>query len=238
MNVLVTGGSRGIGRAITERFAKADCNVSFIYKDNAHAASECVKGTGAYAVKADVSDPEQVRRACAEILDRFGHIDVLVNNAGISRSGLMTDLDDSAWRLVTDSNLSSAFYMCREIAPCMIRRKYGRIINIGSVWGCYGASCEAAYSASKAGMRGLTMSLARELGPSGITVNCIEPGVIDTEMNACYDAETMKELAESSALCRIGSPEDIAGAVFFLASKDASFITAQCIGVDGGFPIG
>ncbi len=238
MNVLITGGSRGIGRAVVEKFSAMGHAVAFIYRSDDVSASECAKATGAYAIKADVSDPMQVKNACAEAVAKLGDIDVLVNNAGISKSGLMTDMSVSDWKTVTDTNLSSAFYMCKEIAPCMIRKQFGRIINIGSVWGRYGASCEVAYSASKAGLRGLTLSLARELGPSNITVNCVEPGVIETDMNACYDAEAMEELAESSALCRIGQPSEVANAVCFLASDEASFITAQCLGVDGGFPIG
>lgn len=238
MNVLITGGSRGIGRAIVEKFSAMGHTVAFIYRISDASADECAKATGAYAIKADVSDPEQVKKACAEAISKLGSIDVLVNNAGISKSGLMTDMSISDWKSVTDTNLSSAFYMCKEIAPCMIRKQYGRIINVGSVWGRYGASCEVAYSASKAGLRGLTLSLARELGPSNITVNCVEPGVIETDMNACYDEETMNGLTESSALCRIGQPSEVANAVYFLASDEASFITAQCLGVDGGFPLG
>ena len=238
MNVLITGGSRGIGRAIVEKFSDMGHSVAFIYRSDDASANECAKATGAYAIKADVSDPEQVKKACDEAVSMLGDIDVLVNNAGVSKSGLMTDMSVSDWKSVTDTNLSSAFYMCKEITPCMIRKQYGRIINVGSVWGRYGASCEVAYSASKAGLRGLTLSLARELGPSNITVNCVEPGVIETDMNACYDQDTMEELAESSALCRIGQPSEVANAVCFLASDEASFITAQCIGVDGGFPLG
>ena len=238
MNVLITGGSRGIGRAIVEKFVNAGHSVAFIYRSDDKAATKCSDKTGALAIKADVSDPEQVKRACTEAIAKLGDIDVLVNNAGISKNGLMTDMSVSDWKSVTDTNLSSAFYMCQEIAPCMIRNQRGRIINIGSVWGRYGASCEVAYSASKAGLRGLTLSLARELGPSNITVNCVEPGVIETDMNACYDEETMDELAESAALCRIGQPSEVANAVYFLASDEASFITAQCLGVDGGFPLG
>jgi len=134
-----------------------------------------------------------------------------------------------------DTNLSGAFYLCREVAPMMISAKRGRIINIGSVWGNHGASCEAVYSASKAALRGLTSSLAKELGPSGISVNCVEPGVIETDMNACFDKETLAALADETPLCRLGKPEDVANAVMFLASDRASFITGQFIGVDGGF---
>lgn len=234
--VLITGGSRGIGRACVEAFARNGYNVAFIYKSNELKAAELESKFSAYAVKADVSDSAAVKKAVELVKKRFGHIDVLVNNAGISHIGLFTDMSDEAWKDLMDTNLSSAFYVSREVAPLMIRAGFGRIINVGSVWGKYGASCEAAYSASKAGLRGFTVALAKELGPSKITVNCVEPGVIDTDMNACLDADTIEELKEQTPLCRIGTPEDVAEAVLFLASDKAPFITGQCIGVDGGFP--
>ena len=168
-------------------------------------------------------------------LDCLGGIDILVNNAGISETGLFTDMSGADWRRVIDTNLSSAFFLSRDVSREMIKQKSGRIINIGSVWGRCGASCEVAYSASKAGVRGLTLSMAKELGPSGITVNCVEPGVIATDMNSHFDSETMRELCDETPLCRIGQPEDVANAVMFLASDKASFITGQMLGVDGGF---
>ncbi len=231
-NVLVTGGSRGIGRAIVKSFAKCGDKVTFVYHQNDAAALECVSEYGASALKCDVSDPLQVKAVC----DKLEKVDVLVNNAGISEIGLFDTLSDEKWREIIDTNLSSAVYFSREISKKMIAEKSGCIINIGSVWGNYGASCEVAYSASKAGLRGLTKALARELGPSGIRVNCVEPGVIETEMNAHFDEEAMKELKSSSALGRIGMPEDVAEAVCFLCSDAAGFITAQILGVDGGFP--
>jgi 3-oxoacyl-[acyl-carrier protein] reductase len=136
-----------------------------------------------------------------------------------------------------ETNLSSAFYLSRAIASDMISRQYGRIINVGSMWGKVGASCEVAYSASKAGLRGLTMALAKELGPSGITVNCVEPGVIETDMNAALDDETKAALCEETPLCRMGKPEEVAAAIGFLASDAAGFITGQMLGVDGGFAV-
>ena len=164
-------------------------------------------------------------------------MDVLVNNAGIAQIKLFTDVTSEEWQRMIDTNLSSAFYLTRTVAPDMIARQYGRIINVGSMWGKVGASCEVAYSASKAGLRGLTMALAKELGPSGITVNGVEPGVIDTDMNAALDEAARAELCEQTPLCRIGQPQEVAALIRFLASDDASFITGQMIGVDGGFAV-
>jgi 3-oxoacyl-[acyl-carrier protein] reductase len=162
---------------------------------------------------------------------------VLINNAGIAQIKMLGDITDEDFRRMIDVNLSAAFYLAREISPDMVRRKHGRIINVGSMWGKVGASCEVHYSAAKAGLRGLTMALAKELGPSGITVNCVEPGVIDTDMNAALDEESRAALCEQTPLCRIGRPEDVAAAVMFLASAEAGFITGQVLGVDGGFAV-
>ena len=235
--VLVTGGSRGIGRAIVRRFAENGDAVAFFYANNEEAAQKTAAETGALAIRADVSDPASVKRAIAEVTAALGDVQVLVNNAGVSVTSLVTDVSDDEWRRVIDTNLSSAFYLSREVLPAMIRAQDGCVVNIGSMWGKVGASCEVAYSASKAGLRGLTMALAKEVGPSHIRVNCIEPGVIDTDMNRLHDEETMQCLSEETPLCRIGRPEEIADAVFFLASSAASFITGQILGVDGGFAV-
>ena len=235
--VIITGGSRGIGRACVELFADNGCAVAFIYRANDDAAEECADDTGAFPIKADLSDPEEAAWAYGQAIEYLGGVDVLVNNAGISESTLITDMSDGHWMKMLNTNLSSAFYMSRAATEDMVRQQSGNIINIGSVWGRCGASCESAYSASKAGLRGLTLSLAKELGPSGIRVNCVEPGVIDTEMNDCYDDETIAELCEATPLYRIGDPAEVAELVYFLASEKASCITAQIIGVDGGFGI-
>ena len=235
--VLVTGGSRGIGRAIVESFARLGCRVAFIYRNNDDAALNTEKETAAAAIKCDISSPEDVRSAVRTAADALGGIDILVNNAGISHIGLFTELEDDEWENIVGTNLSGAIYASREAAKYMISQKYGRIINIGSMWGKTGASCEVAYSATKAALRGFTMALAKELGPSGITVNCVEPGVIDTEMNNQLDEETVCVLREETPLGRIGKPEDVAKAVVFLASDDASFITGQVLGVDGGYAV-
>ena len=191
-------------------------------------------GIGKAADAADFAASDTVVK---DVVSDFGRIDVLVNNAGIAQIKLVSDITDEDWRKMIDTNLSGAFYTSREASRVMVSQHFGRIINIGSMWGKTGASCEVHYSASKAGLRGLTMALAKELGPSNITVNCIEPGVIDTEMNAALDESTRQELSDSTPLCRIGRAEEVASVVSFLASEEASFITGQIIGVDGGFAI-
>jgi 3-oxoacyl-[acyl-carrier protein] reductase len=235
--VLISGGARGIGRALVEYFCARGDEVVFIYRQSESAARELCEKTGARAICADLSDGAQASRAAKEAEAMLGGVDILVNNAGMAQIKLFTELDDEEWRRMIDTNLSAAFYLSRALAPSMISRQYGRIINIGSMWGKVGASCEVHYSASKAGLRGLTMALAKELGPSGITVNCVEPGVIETDMNAALDARTREELCDSTPLCRMGKPEEVAAAVGFLASDEAAFITGQMLGVDGGFAI-
>ena len=235
--IIITGGSRGIGHACVELFSENDCAVAFVYHENDDAADDCALETGAYAIKADLSDPEEAERAYNKAIEYLGGIDVLVNNAGIAVSGLITDMTNQGWQRVIDTNLSSVFYMSRAATRDFVKQQSGVIVNIGSVWGRCGASCEAAYSSSKAALRGLTLSMAKELGPSGIRVNCVEPGVIDTDMNDCYDEEDIAALCEVTPLYRIGDPAEVAELVYFLASEKASFITAQIIGVDGGFGI-
>ncbi len=236
-HVLITGGSRGIGAACVRAFAAQGDRVAFLYRRNDEAARRVAAETGAFAVRADLSNPLEAKRAVGEAEAALGGVDVLVNNAGISQIKLFTDLTDDDWRGMLATNLDGAFYVTREAVRGMIARHRGRVINIGSMWGKVGASCEVHYSAAKAGLRGLTMSLAKELGPSGITVNCVEAGVIETEMNAGLDAKTRAELADATPLCRLGTPEEVAAAVRFLASDAASFITGQCLGVDGGYAI-
>ena len=237
-NVLISGGSRGIGRAMVEAFVENGDRVAFIYRAREAEAQEVALATGAVAIKADISDPDEVRRALAEAESALGGgIDVLVNNAAVSHIGQLQDMTDEAWRRVLDTNLSGAFYLSRGVVPGMVRRQYGRIVHIGSMWGKVGASCEVAYSATKAGIRGLTMSMAKELGTSGITVNCVEPGFIVTEMNAAIDGETVRALCDETPLGRVGTPREVAAAAVFLASDAAAFITGQILGVDGGLAV-
>ena len=235
--VLVSGGSRGIGRACVRAFKEAGDAVAFLYHDRTDAARELERETGAVGYACDLSDVEQVKAAAEWATRTLGSVDVLVNNAGIAQIKMIDDITDEDFRRMIDINLSAAFYLTRALAPGMVRQKQGRIINVGSMWGKVGASCEVHYSAAKAGLRGMTMALAKELGPSGITVNCVEPGVIETDMNAALDSAARAELCDATPLCRIGRPEEVATAIRFLASDEASFITGQMLGVDGGFAV-
>ena len=232
---LVTGGSRGIGAAIVRALTAKGWQVAFCYRSSHEAAQQLFDETGAIAIPCDVTDSGQVRAMVTEAVRRLSHIDLLVNNAGVAFQGLLTDMTDDDWHFVLDTSLSAAFYTCRAVIPGMVSRRAGRIINISSIWGRMGASCEAAYSAAKAGLIGLSKALAKELGPSGITVNCLCPGVIQTDMLACYTPDDLAALIDETPLCRLGTPEDVAAAVCWLAGDEAGFITGQVIGVDGGF---
>lgn len=235
--ILISGGSRGIGAACVRYFAGIGDKIAFIYHNADKSAEELAKETCAFPIKGDISNAEEAKSAFKEAVRVLGGIDVLINCAGIAGFSLFTDITDEDWKHMLDTNLTSAFILSREAAKIMVSQKSGKIINVGSVWGRMGASCEVHYSASKAGMRGLTKGLAKELGPSGITVNCVEPGVIDTDMNSMLDEAAMKELAEATPLCRIGKAEEVAALIRFLASDEADFITGACIPVDGGFPV-
>lgn len=237
--VLITGSSRGIGRACALAFAEAGWHV-FIncrksLKELREVEAEILSSGGICTpVPGDVSSPDEVRRIFEIIETTCGGLDLLVNNAGIAWFGLLTDMTDEDWRAVTDTNLSSVFYCCRAAIPHMVSRKSGRIINISSMWGTAGASCEAAYSASKSGVHGLTRALAKELAPSNIQVNAVACGVIDTEMNARLDEEERAVLAEEVPAGRFGTPEEAARTVLLLADAP-SYLTGQIIGLDGGF---
>ncbi len=236
-NVLITGGSRGIGRACVEKFTREGYKVSFIYNNSDIAAGELASKTGAYSIKADISNPEDAKRAVENALLNMGGIDILINNAGISLVKLFTDTTDAEYYNIMNTNLGGTFFVTREAAKQMISNHFGRIINIGSMWGKVGASCEVAYSASKAGIEGFTKALAKELGPSGITVNCIEPGVINTEMNSELDEATLSELCDETPVGKIGDAKELAEFVYLIATEKSGFLTGQVIGFDGGFAI-
>ena len=236
-NVLITGGSRGIGRACVEKFAREGYTVSFIYNNSDAAASEISASMGAYAIKADISDPDEVKRAVNEALSAMGDVDILVNNAGISLIKLFTETTDEDYYNIMNTNLGGTFFVTREVARNMISNHSGRILNIGSMWGKTGASCEVVYSASKSAIEGFTKALAKELGPSGITVNCIEPGVINTEMNSELDEATLKGLCDETPVGKIGDANKLAEFIYLIATEKSGFLTGQIIGFDGGFAI-
>ena len=236
-NVLITGGSRGIGRACVEKFAREGYTVSFIYNNSDVAADEVIDKSGAYAIKADISDSKEAKRAVNDALSIMGSIDILVNNAGISLIKLFTDTTDEDYYNIMNTNLGGTFFVTREASKNMISNHFGRIVNIGSMWGKAGASCEVAYSASKSAIEGFTKALAKELGPSGITVNCIEPGVINTEMNCELDENTILELCNDTPVGKIGDAEELADFIFLIATEKSGFLAGQVIGFDGGFAI-
>ncbi len=236
---LITGASRGIGRAAALRLAEDGFRVIINYHTSKGEAQSLLdelnarKFPGCAAVQADVSDRAQVEKMFA----LAGGVDVLVNNAGIAQQKLFTDLTEQDWDRMFDVDVKGIFHCCQCALPYMIHRKQGKIINISSMWGQVGASCEVHYSAAKAAVIGLTKALAKEVGPSGIQVNCVAPGVIATEMNAQLDESTLCGLKEETPLGMLGAPEDIAAAVSFLAGENSRFITGQVLGVNGGMII-
>ena len=243
MNIVwITGASGGIGSAAARLFAQNGYHVAVGFCRGAERAEALCRELRAYGVQAmpvyaDVADAASVKAAHHSIVGTLGEVDVLVNNAGIAQQKLFTDITVEDWRRMLAVNVDGAFHCCQTVLPHMIREKRGRIVNVSSVWGLRGASCEVHYAASKAALIGMTRSLACELGPSGITVNCVAPGVIDTPMNAEHSAQTMESLAADTPLMRIGTPEEAARAILFFASPAASFITGQVLCADGGFSL-
>ncbi len=230
-HVLITGGSRGIGAAAVRAFAGAGYAVTFFYEKNDAAAGALTAETGAAAVRCDVADPAAVERAFASLPP----VDVLVNNAGISHVGLISQITPEQWDRLFAVNVKGVYNTVRAVLPAMLAKQRGSIVNVASMWGQTGASCEAAYSATKGAVIALTKALAKELGPSGIRVNAVSPGLVDTEMNAHLTPEEVADLADQTPLGEVGTPGQIARAIVFLAQ--AEFVTGQILAVNGGFVI-
>ena len=236
--VLISGGDRGIGAAAARAFYRAGYRVAILYHCNAEAADALQKELpGVTAVQCDVASRASCELAFRAAEQALGRVDVLVSNAGIAQQKLFTDIAPDEWQRMLDVNLTGAFNLCQLALPGMIRRKAGRILTVSSMWGQTGGSCEVHYSAAKAGLIGLTKALAKEEGPSGITVNCVAPGVIDTDMMAAFTAEDKAALAEETPVGRLGSADEVAQLLVFLAGEGAGYITGQVFGVNGGLVI-
>ena len=228
-HVLVAGGSRGIGAATVKLYEDNGFDVSYFYK---HAP-----GAAGYGIKADVENIDELKTGLAAAVDKFGAVDVLVYCAGISLIGLTTDFSYDDYLRVMNTNFGGLFALCKEVIPSMVSAKSGVITAVSSMWGQTGASCESVYAASKGAIDAYVKSLAKELGPSGIRVNAVSPGVIDTDMMNEYSDEDKRDLADETPLQRLGKPEDVARVIYNLSTEDSSFITGQIIGVNGGFLI-
>ncbi len=232
--VLITGGSRGIGAAAARAFAAQGCRVALSYLHSEGPAQTLAAEIGGLALRADVSDPAQAAELVDKVLEKFCQLDILICDAGVAWQGLLTDMSVQEWRHVMGVDLDGVFYCCRAVLPHFIHRKAGKILTVSSMWGQVGASCEVAYSAAKAGVIGFTKALAKEVGPSGITVNCVAPGVIDTQMNAHLGPEALAELAEETPLGRLGTAQEVAQALVYLASEAGDFLTGQVLCPNGG----
>ena len=239
---LITGGSRGIGAAAARLFANRGWGVAVGYarsEPKAQALAEELSqlDVPVLAVRADVSDAGQVEEMVDSVLEKFCQLDILVCSAGISHVGLISQIDEDQWRRLFAVNVDGVHHCCRAVLPHMLERKSGSIVTVSSMWGQVGASCEAAYSAAKGAVIAYTKALAKELGPSNIRVNCVAPGVIDTEMNAHLTPDDLAALADETPLGRVGTPEEAAAAIAFLASDEASFLTGQVVCPNGGMVV-
>ena len=238
----ITGGSRGIGRAVARRLAEEGCAVGIDYLQAREQAQALVseltaRGCPAMAIQADVADQTAITAAIRQVEEAFGPVSLLVNNAGIAGQHQFQDITSSFWHRIFAVNVDGAYHTIQAVLPRMLREKDGSIINISSIWGLHGASCEVAYAATKSALEGMTRSLAAELAPSGIRVNAVAPGCIDSDMLRALGEETVASLTEETPMGRLGTAEDVAKAVRFLALPDASFITGQILTADGGFTL-
>lgn len=238
-SVLITGGSRGIGASTVRKFSKEGYLVAFLYEKNKKEADEISTETGAIALRSDVADEDAVKKAVKDAKTLLGvsAFDVVVCNAAIAESGLFSDTTSEQWNRMINVNLNGTIHVTKSVLADMISLGAGSIVMVSSMWGQTGASCEVAYSTTKAAIIGLTKSLAKEIGPSGVRVNCVAPGVIHTDMNKGYDMDTMDNLRQEIPLNRIGNPKEIADTIYYLSGTEASYITGQIIGVNGGFLI-
>ena len=234
-SVFITGGSRGIGAACVRAFAEAGRPAAFTYSARRDKAEALAAETGALALCADSADRDAVENAVKTARESLGAIDTVVCNAGIAQQKLFQDITDDEWLTMLNVNLMGAVRTIRAALPDMLHRQKGSIVIVSSMWGERGASCESHYAASKAALIGLSRSLALELGPSGIRVNCVAPGVIDTDMNAMHGGDVMQSLADETPLERIGRADEVADSIVYLCSEKASFVTGQVLGVTGGF---
>ena len=237
-NVLITGGSRGIGKELVRIFCENGCSVAFTYKNSCDSAKEIEEQYGALAIRCDLESESDIISCVSQAKDHFvDGIDILVNNAATSEIKMFSDITSDDWKRMMDVNLTAPYLFCREVLSDMIHKKEGRIINVSSMWGQVGASCEVHYSAAKSGLIGLTKALAKELGPSNITVNAVAPGVIDTDMNAHLTKGELEMLRDEIPLMKLGTTQDVAELVYFLSSDAAGYITGQVIATNGGMII-
>ena len=239
---VITGASGGIGAAVARRLAAQGCYVVLGYcrsREKAESLCRELREAGGEAVsfRADLTKAEEAKALIEFAVQQYGHLDILVNNAGIAQIKLFTDITPEEWRQMFAANVDGIYHCCRAAVPYLVQQHSGTIINVSSIWGLCGASCEVHYSASKAAVIGFTQALAKELAPSGITVNCVAPGVIDTDMMAAFTAEDKAALAEETPVGRLGSADEVAKLLLYLAGEDAGYITGQVFGVNGGLVI-
>ncbi len=234
-NIIITGGTRGIGAACTRLFTKKGYRVFAIYSSDENSAKKISDETSCITYKCNICDKNAVAETINKIYDEYKSIDILINNAGIAQQKLFIDITPNEWQKMCDVNLTGVYNVTQEVVKKMISAHSGCIINVSSIWGEYGASCEVHYSAAKAGVIGFTKALAKELGLSGIRVNCVTPGFIDTQMNSHLEKSDIDEICKEIPLGRIGKPMECAELIYFLSSNDADYITGQTIGINGGW---